>query len=149
ATGGGGITRLSSIAEPGGRTVSSSNFVVGAELPWLLDADGATRATFTYDGGKRMTNAQLGPLNYQTGNLSATFTYDGTNERLTTADLGLGSTMTLTAAAVQGLATTPAKNAGDAVAVVTDALSQKTTYTLDSLGRMTQLQTPDGATQSL
>src|SRR5262249_23524713 len=49
---------------------------------------------------------------------------------------------------VQGLQTSPARSAGQAVAILTDALNQLTTYTLDTVGRLTGLQTPDGATQA-
>src|SRR6516164_2102056 len=48
----------------------------------------------------------------------------------------------------QGFATSPGNNASAAVAVLTDGLSQATTFTLDSAGRLLKLQTPDGATQS-
>jgi YD repeat-containing protein len=55
---------------------------------------------------------------------------------------------TITPEAESGMATSPALNSNQAVAVITDPLSNKTTYTLDSLGLETKLQLPDGTTQT-
>src|SRR5438132_11840662 len=63
-------------------------------------------------------------------------------------DRGLGTTLQPSAAAAQGLAASPAKNSSQATANITDGLSQLTTYTLDALGRMSKLQTPDGGAQT-
>jgi YD repeat-containing protein len=141
-------SRVQSIVMPGGRTLTLGN-PMGDTLTSLTGVDGSVR-TFTYDAGKRLTQAEWGPLNAGVvgGKLTVSATYDATTKRLSSVDLGSGSTLGLVPAASQGLTTSPAKNADAAVAVLTDALSQKTTLTLDSAGRTTKLVTPDGATQT-
>ena len=73
----------------------------------------------------------------------ATFTYNGTTGLLSSINRGSGTTLSLAPAAAYGLATSPAAGANP-TAVITDALSNLTTYTLDGQGRTTKLQTPDG-----
>src|SRR5207302_1330768 len=80
--------------------------------------------------------------------LSTTYAYDSNTNLFSSMDRGLGTTLSLAPAASQGLATSPAKNANQALAVITDPLSQLTTYTMDGISRATKLQTPDGGTQS-
>src|SRR5262249_52783840 len=61
---------------------------------------------------------------------------------------GGGDTLSIVPAIVEGLSTSPAKNATQTYALFTDGLGKVTTYTLDGTGNQTKLQTPDGATQS-
>ena len=91
----------------------------------------------SYDGSNRLTNEKFGPLN-------TTYAYSAGNGSLVSIDRGLGTLTTITAAAVQGLGAGTAINASQAVASVEDPLGNITSYTLDSLGRLTQLQTADG-----
>jgi YD repeat-containing protein len=129
---------LSTITEPGNRVVTlvhdGNSNVTGITAP-----DGSLR-TLAYDGGHRLVNDQWSPLN-------VTYAYDATSGVLSSIDRGGGSIETLSPRLVQGLATSPANSASQALAVFTDALGQATTYTLDALGRDTVLQTPDGASQ--
>jgi RHS repeat-associated protein len=127
------------VAEPGGRTVTLT-LDGNNNLTGLANPDGSLR-TFTYDSGHRLTNQQWGPL-------SATYTYDSGNGELTGIDQGGGNTLNLTPVNVQGLATSPAVNSSRALGVLTDARSHVTTYTLDRLGDLLKLQTPDGVSQS-
>src|SRR5262249_54269763 len=123
---------------PGSRVVTVTVNGSG-DLTALANPDGGLR-TFSYDSGHRLTNDRFGPLN-------ATYSYDSPPGALAGADQGLGSTLSVSPAATLGLATSPARS-GPAVAVLTDALGQLTTCTLDSLARATKLQTPDGLSQS-
>ena len=116
-------------------TYDGNNNLIG-----LIDAAGGVY-TFGYDTSNRLVNEQVGPLN-------TTFTYSSSNGTLTQINRGLGTTLSVTAAAVQGLGASTAINASQAVGGLTDALGNTTSYTLDSLGRMTQLQTADGAVQT-
>jgi RHS repeat-associated protein len=126
---------LASIIEPGGRTVivneSSGN------LTHITDADGTTRS-LTYDSSSLLKTDQWSPY-------IAAFTY-GTENNLAVVDLGLGTSYQIAAAELQGLTAVPLADEG--VATVTDPLSHRTTYTLDSFGREIAMTTPDGATQS-
>jgi RHS repeat-associated protein len=131
-----GNNLLSTIAEPGGRTVTVTHDGSG-NLTGLVNPDGGLR-TFTYDGSYRVTNQQWGPT-------SATYSYDATNGLLTSVNLGASTTLNLIPAAVQGLATSPAISSTSAVGALTDALSRVTSYTLDSQGRLSQLQRADGS----
>jgi RHS repeat-associated protein len=134
-----GSNLLQTITAPGNR-VTTLTHNGSSDTTAITDAAGNER-DFTYSGAHRLLSDVYGPLR-------ATFTYDSTTGAGSTVDRGLGNTLSLAPAATQGLATSPAINSSKAVGVLTDALSQKTTYTLDSLGRTTQLQTPDGAPQN-
>jgi len=131
--------RLSTIAEPGTRSLFTSRNM-NSDLTGFTEPDGNGVGTFQY-GNDQLYHMSWGPLN-------ATFTYDANTSLLAGIDQGLGTTLSLAPAISQGLATSPAKSANQAVAVITDALNQLATYTLDSLGRTTKLQTPDGGVQA-
>ncbi len=134
-------TVLVKVQEPGGRVVTvtrdQSQNITGITLP-----DGSS-VTPVSDGSHRLSNLRwaLGGTNAA----NVTFSYDSTTGLLSSSDRGLGTTLSLTPAAAQGLATSPAINSSKALGVVTDALSQVATYTLDGQARLTKLETPDGA----
>ena len=128
---------LSEVQMPGNRDVIVSHS--GGDLTDVTMPDGSLR-TFTYDPSGRLTNDSWGTR-------GTTYTYDSQGA-LSGADEGLGSTMGLVPSSIQGLQTNPAISAGQDVAVWTDALGQLTTYTLDSTGQPTELQTPDGGIQT-
>ncbi|HEV3256736.1 MAG TPA: hypothetical protein VG013_07655, partial [Gemmataceae bacterium] len=130
---------LATVAEPGNRVITLTHDGSG-NMTGIVNADGGLR-TLAYDSVHRLVNDRWGPLN-------ATFSYDPTSGVLSSINLGLGSTLAVSPAAVQGLATSPAKLASQALGILTDALSQLTTYSLDLYGQPTKLLTPDGATQS-
>ena len=111
----------------------------GNNLIGIVDAAGGLY-TFSYDGSNRMINQKVGPVD-------TTFTYSGTNGSLTQVDRGLGSTTAITAAAGQGLGAVNPIRSLQSVSVYTDALGNTTTSTLDSLGRVIQVQTADGSAQ--
>jgi RHS repeat-associated protein len=134
-----GNNLLSTIQEAGNRTVTLSH--TNGELVWITNPDGTSRG-FSYDLSHRITSQSDGPV-------TTDYSYDATTGLLKSVDWGHTSTMTFVPEAVQGLTTSPAKNASQAVAVITDALSQVTTLTLDSLGRLLQVQTPDNASQKV
>jgi RHS repeat-associated protein len=129
---------LTNVTEPGGRTVTLT--YASGYLSTIQDPDAGIE-TFGYDTSHRLNNDQHGPLN-------ATLTYDTTSGEPNNINLGLSDTVAVAPANSVGLATSPAKNAGAAVGVLTDGLSHPATYTLDGMGRTTKLQTADGATQS-
>jgi RHS repeat-associated protein len=129
---------LSKILEPGGRTVTIGHDASG-NLTSVTNPDGGLR-TLTYDSADRLVTDAWGPL-------KATMTYDTAKSVLTQIDRGGGATTQISSANTVGFATSPAKNASQAVGVTTDALSHPTTYSLDPLGYTTQLQTPDGGIQ--
>jgi len=104
----------------------------------VTNPDGNSR-DFTY-GSHKLTVESW-------GSETTTLTYDGTTGQATNVNRGGGATTSLTPQVGPGLAASPAKNASASLAVVTDALSQPTTFTLDTQGRATKLQTPDGGTQ--
>jgi RHS repeat-associated protein len=130
---------LTSVQEPGSRYLTLS-YDTNNNLTSGLDAAGSAY-TFTYDSSNRLRNEKLAPLN-------VTYTYSSSNGTLTQIDRGLGTTLAVTAAAVQGLGAATAINSSAALGVLTDALSHTTSYTLDALGRRTKLQTADGAVQN-
>ncbi len=132
---------LASIAEPGGRTVTLTHTTAGDGLPDLTgitNPDGGLR-TFTFDTVHRLLTDRWAPL-------TATYAYDSVAGVLNTITLASSDTLNLVPADVWALQTSPARSA-PAVAVLTDALSQVTTLTLDLLGRLLQQATPDGAVQ--
>lgn len=130
---------LSSVQQPGNRLLTLS-YDSNNNLTGFTDAAGGVY-TFSYNSVNQLVNEQVGPLN-------TTYTYSTTNGTLTQIDRGLGTTLSVTAAAAQGLGSSMALNASQAVATLTDGLGNATSYTLDPLGRPTQLQTADGAVQS-
>src|SRR5262249_34825582 len=93
--------------------------------------------SFTYSS-HQLTNAAWGPQ-------STTLAYDSTTGAASTVTLD-SAVQKVSPALSQGLATTPAKSASQAVGVLTDALNHPSTYTLNSWGQTTQLQTADGVT---
>src|SRR5207247_8226685 len=109
------------------------------DLTNLTNPDGGLR-TFTYDSSHRMTNDKFSLLN-------ATFAYDANNGTLSTVTLDTSVTLGVSPANEPALTTSTAKNANQTVAVLTDALSRATTYTLNTLGQPIQIQTADGATR--
>jgi len=131
--------QLTTLVEPGNRvltfTYDSSDDLTSATMP-----DGSLR-TFTYDSVGHMVTDSLGVQN-------TTYAYDTSTGTLSGANQGLGSTLGLVPSAIQGLQTSPAISASQGVAVETDALGHLTTYTLDSLGQPTKIQTPDGGVQT-
>ena len=133
-----GGNQLTQVQEPGGRLLTMS-YDGGNNLIGIIDAAGSL-FTFSYDGSNRMINQKVGPVN-------TTFTYSGTNGSLTQVDRGLGSTTAITAAAGQGLGAVNPIRSLQSVSVYTDALGNTTTTTLDSLGRVIQVQTADGSVQ--
>ena len=140
------------IHEPGNRTVTLTLDGAG-QLQQIQDAAGGLRR-FTYapDGSRLLTRDQWDPLD-------TSFRY-GPAGRLAQVDRGLGTVDTLTPAAVQGLwqmlppNATGTRLAADAVAVDEDGrLDQNgrgnvTTYTLDTRGRVTQIDRPPGVSES-
>jgi RHS repeat-associated protein len=130
--------RLATIAQPGGYflycSYDGSNNLIGVQ-----DAAGGV-CTFGYDGYHRLTNDQVGPLN-------ATYIYNA-NNWLTVIDRGLGTALSITPQATQGLGGGAVLNAGQAASAVIDPNSNTTSYVMDTLGRLTQLQTPDSALQT-
>lgn len=129
---------LETITEPGNRLVTLVHDENG-DLTTLINPDGGRR-TFTYDDAHRMVRDEFGPL-------QTTMVYDSTSGRLSSIDRGLGSTLAINPQIPQGLETDPARRIAQGVAVLTDALSQATTFSLDQLGRVTWLETPDGVVQ--
>ena len=129
---------LASIQLPGNRSLTPS-YDSNKNMTGFIDAAGGVH-TFAYDTTGRLVNEQVGPLN-------TTYTYSPSNGTLIQIDRGLGTKLSLTAAATQGLGGGTALTLSQAVTTLTDGLGNVTTYTLDSLGRPTQLQTADGAIQ--
>jgi RHS repeat-associated protein len=130
---------LATVIEPGNRTLTMTHNASN-DLTGITDADGSLR-TFTYDSSHHLVNEQWGPLNI-------TYTYDSTVGEISGFNEGGGNVYAITPANEAGLAISPAISLNQVVGTVTDPLGYKTTYTLDTLGRLTKLQTPDGATQS-
>ena len=130
---------LAAVNEPGGRTITfaydSSRDLTSATMP-----DGSVH-TFTYDPLGRMLSDSL-------GNQSTTYTYDAQGA-LSSASDGFGRTMGLVPWSIDGLQTSPAISTDQDVAAWTDPLGRVTTYTLDSLGQPTEIQTPDGGDPDL
>jgi RHS repeat-associated protein len=132
-----GNNLLQTVVQPGGRTVTFAH-ASNSDVTSLTDPDGGLR-TFTYSTHK-LTGEQF-------GNQRTTYTYDGTTGMLSSIDRGGSSTTNVTPVLSQGLATSPANNASTGVGVVSDPLSNKTTYTLDSAGRATKITAADGGVQ--
>jgi YD repeat-containing protein len=110
-------------------------------LTGIIDPAGGVR-TFTYNTSHQLINDQIGVLN-------ATFAYDASSALLTTVTLDQSQSAYLKVASAAGAPlNSPAINLSAGAGVLTDALSRPTTYLMDGLGRITQLRTPDGATQS-
>ncbi len=127
---------LSTIAEPGSRTVTVT--MSSGDLASITNPDGGV-LSFTYNGSNQLTNEHFAPMG------TVTYGY-GSNGTLTTVALDAASVWTVGAADTPGLATSPAADFSSAVGVITDPLGHAATYTLDPLGRETQLQTPNGGT---
>ncbi len=130
---------LSEIVETGDRVMTfahdSADDLTGITYP------DSSLCTFTYDdAGHQLTDSW--------GTETTTYTYDPTTGVLTGVNQGLGTTMGLVPESIQGLQTNPAISVNQAVAVMTDALDQLATYTLDSLGQPTRIETPDGGIQT-
>ena len=129
---------LAAVDEPGGRVITvthdSSDDLTSATMP-----DGSVR-TFTYDSAGQMLSDSLGTQ-------STTYTYDPQGA-LSSATDGPGQTMSLVPSSIEGLQTGPALSSNQDVATSTDPLGRVTTYTLNSLGEPTKIQTPDGGTQT-
>jgi RHS repeat-associated protein len=135
----GGVTLIKhktnwTITEPGTRAETVFITVSGVTIDGITQPNTTSRS-FTYSGNFITSDSYSPQL--------ATFTYDGTTGLLSSVDRGAGTTLSLAPAASYGLATSPSKNS-PTVATATDALSQVTTYALDSQGRGTKLTTPDG-----
>ena len=128
---------LTSIDQPTGSIAIGYN--LGGDVSGITDAAGNSWS-FSYDTSGRMVNEQIGPMN-------VTFTYDTTSGALNGIDQGVGTPIAIMPAATQGLGSSTAVNASDQVAVVTDALGHTTTTTLDSMGRVIQIETADGGVQ--
>ena len=132
--------QLAQIIEPGNRmltfTHDASGDLTTASLP-----DGSVH-TYTYDSvGHMLTDAW--------GIQLTTYTYNAVTGGLMTTDKAPGRTTGLVPASMQGLQTNPAQSAtSQGIAVETDPLGRVTTYTFDSLGLQTELQTPDGGVQT-
>jgi RHS repeat-associated protein len=127
--------RLDAVSEPGNRGLStthdSNDNLTGATMP-----DGSS-VSFTYDSESHLTNVEWGSQN-------TTYSYDSEGA-ISGANMGLGSTLGLEPASLQGLQTNPAVSVSQEVSVITDALGHLTTYTYNGVGEPTKLQTPDGA----
>jgi virginiamycin B lyase len=128
---------LRTITEPGNRVVTmthdASNNLTQITLP-----DG-TQRNFTYDSNHRLLTDQVGSF------ATTTYSYDSTTGVLTSTNSGGGVTQSMTPADDQGFGTSSAANASSAVAVVTDAAGDVTTYTFDAVGRLIKEQNPDGS----
>jgi RHS repeat-associated protein len=138
----GGITTLnynanylSSIVEPGGRTLNFT-FDSNGNLKTIQNVDRSPR-TFSYDSKHHLTRDQYGPLDTH-------YTYDPNNGSLTEIDEGLGTTYQIAAANVQALNTAAVVSPNQIEATVTDALSHETQYLLDNQGRILQQMNPAG-----
>jgi RHS repeat-associated protein len=122
---------LSTINEPGGRTVSISHDSA-ANLTGLVDEDGNSR-TFTYNGSHDVTRDQWAPLD-------AAFSYNSQG-LLTELNFGLGMTYAINSVAAQGLL------GQSAVASVTNGLGNTWLNALDANGDMLQQTQPTGLTE--
>jgi YD repeat-containing protein len=126
---------LSEIDEPGGRTLTVGRN--GSDLTSITNPDGSVH-TFIYDTQHRVTQEMWNPV-------SASYTYDQGTALLSAVNRGQGVTLSVSPVNAQGL-TTPALSAGQAIGSTRDGLGHTTSYTLDALGRITQLQRPGVAT---
>jgi YD repeat-containing protein len=126
--------QLTKIVEPGPRTVTLS--YTGSTLTGIQDPDGSLE-TFSYDGSGRLTNDQRGPVN-------ATISYDATSHEV--SSMVLGGTTTMTVAPTNAVALSGnALFLSNQVGVLSDGLTQATTYVQDTLDRVTQFTTADAA----
>lgn len=116
--------KLSSIVEPGGRTVTVTIDGTSGDLTSLVLPDGR-RVTYTYDSNHRLTSEETATGTYS-------YTYDGTTHLLTGIDAG--SSIALSSALGQVMAGSATESS--VKAVITDALSHKTTFTMDRGGRI-------------
>jgi YD repeat-containing protein len=131
---------LMSITEPGNRTLQLTH--TGLDLTAITDVDGSSLRSFTYDPQHRLLTDQWDPWNLN-------YTYDPNAHVLRHVDQGLGTTYDLTPSNIQGLVTSPARSASQAVAPLTDALMHTTTYTVDVRGRQTKLEQPKPGSPAL
>src|SRR5262249_101266 len=105
--------------------------------------------TLTYDAHGRLTEQLWGPLNADdSGAVDEIYTYDAVSGVLKTVDDGDESIDQITAMAGQGLNSTQAPDADQALARIKDALDHTTTYALDFEGRVLKETSPSGITQS-
>jgi RHS repeat-associated protein len=128
---------ITAIQEPGTRTLSLAQT---SNLTGITDVDGTSR-TFGYDSHHHLTSLNWAPL-------AATYAYDSTSGVLTGVSRGLGTNYTLRPSNEVVLQTRASAVGPDAaVAQWTDPRSHLSTYTLDQLGWVGQLDTPDNAHQ--
>lgn len=123
------------------KSLDETVFINGRLYTSSFDAATKTLNVTTPAGRKSMTvlDAQGRVTSHQLGNLFAsTFAYDAQG-RLTGVTRGAGTPARLTAFAY---------DAQNWVQSLTDALSQKTSFTRDAAGRVTQAALPDGKTAS-
>ncbi len=135
----GGTTTFTpnAIQEPGGRQMSLG-IDGNNNLTNITDVDNSLR-TFTYDGPQHhLTGEQWSPV-------QATYLYDATGV-VTSITWGQGTTWSLRPSNIVALASS-ASGPLSAVAVLTNPRSFPSTYTLDFLGWLTRLDTPDGSSQ--
>jgi YD repeat-containing protein len=134
---GGAIT---GIALAGGRSLTLTQS--GGNLTGITDVDGTARA-FTYDGQRHLTNAQWGTTN-------ATYGYDSVTGVLNTVTRSQGpnTIWQLRPSNVVALITNPASSLAQVTAPLTDPRNFISTYSLDVLGWVQQLVSPDPAMSS-
>jgi RHS repeat-associated protein len=131
---------MNKITLPGNRVMTLTHNAAG-DLTGVQESDGSLR-TMSYDSVHRLTNDRWGPRN-------TTYGYDTTTGLLNSIDSGQSTVYTITAANARGLQTSPARSASQqGIATLVDPLSRTTTYTFNFGGYLTQIQTPDGATQT-
>lgn len=132
---------LDKIYQPGPR-ITDVDIASNGDLTRIVDAEGGIQ-TFTYDSAGRLKTESYGPR-------TVTLGYDSLG-LLQTVDQGGGTVTTVTAVfgALLGNSTgRPLVLASTLRATVTDAEQGKTTMTMDIVGRLAKLETPDGATRS-
>jgi RHS repeat-associated protein len=128
---------LSSVNEPGGRTVTVGHSGAG-DVTAVTEADGGLW-TFAYDSVHRLTGHQVGPF-------VGTYSYSPLSGVIGTMQLASGSSLNVLSEAEYGLQTSPARSA-PAYAVVTYGLGQKTSLTSDYFGSLLARANPDGGTE--
>jgi RHS repeat-associated protein len=129
---------VSSIVEPGNRSLTLRHDPATGNLLSITDVDGTLR-TYTYDATHHLTNVQWGPL-------STTYTYDQTTSVLTQVDRGNGTVFHINPANTKALA--GGYGTSQVAGSFTDPLGHTTTYMMDMRGRATRMQTADGAVQT-
>jgi YD repeat-containing protein len=122
---------LTSIQLPGSRTVTVS-INGSSDLASVTNPDGSQR-NFSYSSHLLVTDFN--------GLITTTYSYS--SAATLTGISGQGGSLTVAPAALVGLSSVAA-NASDSVGVLTDALGNATTYTMDDLGTATQLANPIG-----